>query len=377
MRSFRSASVIAPVVAVQAPVTTADVSCRLMEVDYAGIEAVLTGYNLRHISLDGAKAYIRLAKLGVHAAVTALAINKPADLSWPDDELGEYLKEIKESHPVEYDRSKRTVHGSNYGLTPFGAVEQFPSAYPTLKHAQQFFQFYYALAPALPVFHADVRKQAKAVGFLGGPTAPSKAPTRWDHPFGYRHWFWDVLSYQPTDEVTARKWLKDHNRRERITYLHGRPFKIIWGGDSKRVIAFYPQSTAAGVLKRAELRLFHPDSPDYIGDAYFGRTPLLGPIHDALFLHVPNRIYDRVLAIVTRVMQDEIPQLPLPVEWKMGNFLRIGVEAKGGLNWSKSSMKKLAIDPITFGQETLDDPPLLPREDADSEEWDALGRAVA
>lgn len=355
-----------------------DVSCQLLELDFCGIEAVLTGYYFyRHLGDSvGAQQYIRLAQLGIHAAVTAVAIGQPANLTWPDDQLGAYLREIKEAHPVVYDRCKRTVHGSNYGLTPYGACEQFPEAFPTLQDADRFFQFYYALCPSLPTWQHAIRQQARNQGYLGGVTLPPAPSSIWDHPYGYRHWLWDVLSFKPVDQVTAHRWLKDPRRKTRIVQLHGRPFRVDYGSDSKRAIAFFPQSTAAAILKLAELRLFHPDSPDSIHDAYFGRTPLLHPVHDSLLLHVPNRIYDRVLAICVRVMQDELKALPIPPEWKMGRYLRIGVAAKGGRTWDARDMKKLKVEPIRFGVEHPDDQPLIGHDD-DSDLWDALARRVA
>jgi hypothetical protein len=275
-------------------------------------------------------------------------------------------------------RDRISVTGnSNYGLTTFGMVEQFPSVFPTIKDAEKVLSYYYHLVPGLPVWHRTLREQAKKNGYLGG------APPA--HPFGYRHWFWDVYGYQPTDEVTARRWVRDPARKDRIVMLHGRPFKVVWGNDSKRVIAFFPQSTAAGVLKRAELRLFLPESSDYIGDAYFGRTPLRAPIHDSLLMEVPNRAWDRVVETVVRVMQDPIPELPLPAEWSMGSHLRIGVAAKAGKNWAPKTEGNPAgmIDLPTPGLEAgeitpgVESSPGLPWDEADWDDWKALERVVA
>jgi hypothetical protein len=366
---------------VECPVAiTADVSCRLLEVDYAGVENVLTGYYLWHHGIetpDGAAGYIRWCNLGLHAAVTAIKVGDPAFPNWPDDRISAHLAKIKSAHATEYDIIKRVDHGTNYGLTPYGMTEMFPEYFHSVAEAQKGQEFLFTLAPGLPKWHHALRKQARDVGYLGGVTLPPAAPSRWDHPFGYRHWWWDVLSYKPTDEVTARKWLANPKQRDRIVVLHGRYFKIDYGGDSKRVIAFYPQSTGSAILKRAELRLFSPWSPDYIGDCYFGRTPLLHPIHDALLLHVPNSIYDRIVAIVVRVMQDEIRQLPIPPEWHMGKYLRIGVAAKGGRTWDSRDMKKLRVEPIQYGVELPEDNPVIPREDTSHEDWDALARSVA
>lgn len=389
---------------------TADVSCSLLEFDFAGIEAVLTGFYLwRHgFSSEGARQYIRLSRLGMHAAVTGLKVGSPVDLTLDDVTVGKSLKAVKFGYPKEYDTAKRTVHANNFGMTTYGMVEKFPEFFPTIKSAEEFQSYYYALAPDLPKWHGALRRQAHDRGFLGGPAGTT--PTIWDHPYGYRHWFWDVLSFQPCNEFTARKWLKDVQRAHRVVYLHGRPFKTNFGGDGNRVVAFYPQSTAAGRLKEAQAYddgLFVPWSENYIGDVYFGRTPLCGPIHDSLLLHVPNRCVDRVVEIVARVMQRPSHFLPIPADWGWGDYLPIGVAAKAGKNWggriteddqikiqAKTGVKvPLNLDGMTdieipqwsspAGQAEMiahvADEPVLPR-DADAsdlEEWQLLQRSVA
>lgn len=355
----------------------ADVSCSLVELDYSGIEAVLTGWCMwRHLGdSQGAKDYIRKCRLGLHAIVAGLYLGQPVDLTLPDPEIQRQIKVIKADHDYEYDIIKRVNHGTHYGLTAYGMCEMFPEFFKTPKDAEHIQSFLFKAAPTLPAWQTAVRRRAKDLGYLGGISRP--VASIWDHPFGYKHWFWDILNYKPIDEAKARKWLSNPITASRIVMLHGRPFKIDWGNDAKRACALYPQSIGAGVLKRAELRLLHPASPDYIGDAYFGRTPLLHPIHDSLFLHVPNVIRDRVIAIAARVMQEEIPELPIPPEWGMGRYLRIGVEAKAGRSWDKGSMHKVQVDPIVYGVEHVADNPVIPREEADQEAWDAMAREVA
>lgn len=378
--------------------TTADVSCRLLDIDFGGIEAVLTGRCLIPYNADDARTYMRLARLGMHAAVVAIAQGNPLDLTQPDEILGPQLAAIKKdpANKAIYQRSKSTVHGANFGLTPYGAHAR--GLFPTLKDAQAFFRYYHTLCPTLAVFHQAVRKHAHEAGFLGGPTLPGRTPSIWDHPYGYRLPFHDVLSYRPCDEFTARKWLLDPTRAARITQLHGRWFQIQWGGDSKAVIAYYPQSTAAGRLKEAELALFaDPDAPDYIGDCYFGRTPLLVPVHDSLILHVPDRCWDRVVEIVARVMQQPSPYLPIPAEWGWGDCLSIGVSAKAGKNWAPrideaeaagyTAQSGHTVRANLDGMEDIDvpayvaqaggDAPVLPLVDEDADEWNALKRVVA
>jgi len=96
----------------------ADPGCRLLEVDYAGIEQVVMGWFMRD------PHYIRIAKLGTHAIVASNVLKRPIDLSWPNDRIAAACKAIKRDkdphvHDI-YDRSKRCVHGTAYDLTPLG-----------------------------------------------------------------------------------------------------------------------------------------------------------------------------------------------------------------------------------------------------------------
>ena len=393
------------------PAITADVSCRLVEVDFSGIEAVLTGWYLhRHgIDSDGGRTYIRMARLGIHAGVAALKAGDPVDWSWEDAQIKPHLKRIKSEHADLYDPAKRTVHANNFGMSTYGMVEKFPQFFPNLKVAEEFQGLYYALAPGLPTWHEALRRRAKDHHRLGGTTAPPTEPSIWDHPYGYRHWFWDVFSYRPCNEWTARKWLQDPKRAWRVIKMHGRWYTATMGGDANRVIAFYPQSTAAGRLKEAELDLFLPDSPDYIGDCYFGRTPLLCPVHDSLLLHIPHRCWDRVVETVIRVMQRPSERLPIPIAWGWGPYLPIGVSAKAGKNWaaavSEEEAGRLGITSNVLGMEDIavptwtwegvshelnaagQDSPVLPMDESEGEgrgagmveqweDWRALERRV-
>jgi hypothetical protein len=312
---------------------------------------------------------MRLSRLGLYAAVIGQMLGEPVDLSGSDVEVQAALRALKEAHRPQYELAKRVVLGSGYGLTPHGMVEQFPESFPTLALAQQVQAYYYQLAPEVPAWQLRVQQRAKTMGYLGGRPAPSHPPTEWDHPYGYQHWFWDVLSYRPIDDYTARQWQRTEQGRARIVSLHGRPFQVVPGGDAKRVIAYYPQSTISGRLKEAELDLFLPDSPTYIGDCYFGRTPLLAPIHDALLLHIPTRCFDRVAEIVCQVMGRPSPALPCDPAWQMGSHLAIGVEAKTGRHWG-------AMEALTMGEREGSSIVLRPPEES-REEWDALARALA
>lgn len=320
---------------------------RLLEADFSGIEGVISGWMMRD------PAYIRLAKLGVHAGLASHVLKRPYNPSWPDAQISAYFKDLKKGEPLVYDRSKRVVHGKNYGLTIHGMVKNFPETFATLKIARQFEEIYEAMCPALPVWHTDTRQVAYDLNYLGGARKPAhysdrvaqvfaRNPHLEKHPYGYKHWFWSVLGFRPIPYTLYSDRLRRH---EPVTQIQGKYFAVTLGDDAKRAVAFMPQSIAAGVLKEAMLRLFEPDSPSYIGDAYYGRTPLRAPIHDSLLLEVPNRVWDRVLAHVYREMLRPIPELPLdwvPADQRLalglGPLLSIGVEAKAGQDWQAMSV---------------------------------------
>jgi hypothetical protein len=303
------------------PCIIAQEDCVLLEVDFAGIEAVLTGWFSRDPN------YIRLAKLGVHAYITSVLVGESVDLNQPDHIVYKQLKAIKARFPHEYDQCKRFNHGFNYGLTIRGMVLQFPKEFPTLKEAERVQEVAYRVAPKLPTWQAQVRERAAKDSYLGGK----------EHPFGYMHWFFNVLNYRPLNG-------KPKPGRQYVSFGN-RVWEVKLGEDAKRVVAFYPQSTAAGVIAEVMLRLFDPEHESYIGDRFYGRTPLRAQIHDALLLEVPLAEFDYVYERVVREMRRPIKQLWCPKEWGVGtpmpedpdgeHYLSIGTEAKIGYNWGK------------------------------------------
>ena len=320
------------------------IGARLLEVDFSGIEGVLTGYFQRD------PHFMWLATLGVHAGLASHILGRPYFPEWSTPDIAAYFKQIKAAEPVIYDRAKHTTHGINYGLTIHGMVRNFPQSFPTLKVAKQYERVYHEMAPALPQFHQDIRQIAYDLNYLGGaqpPVNPSNAvakvlarnPSLACHPFGYRHWFWSVIGYRKIPYALYLKRLRAH---EAVAEIAGQYYAVILGDDAKRAVAFYPQSTAAAILTEVMLRLFDPEHPSYIGDAYYGRTPLRAPIHDSLLLEVPHRAWDRVVEAVYREMLRPIPELPL--DWVsaadrerfgLGPLLSIGVEGKAGTSWGE------------------------------------------
>jgi uracil-DNA glycosylase family 4 len=308
----------------------------MMEFDYSAIESVVSGWCMRD------PRFIRYAKLGVHAIVASHSLGRPADLTQPDREIAAYLKSLKTSHEpavqIAYKRSKRVVHGTTYGMTTHGMMRNYPTTFPTVKSAEAIRAVYFTLAPGVPLFQTAVHATAHETHHLGGPP-----PYVYDlttrrvsgHPFGYQHWFWSVVSYERLT-VSQRLWRE--KRGLPTIEINGIWYGVALGEDAKRGSAFYGQSIARGVLTEACFPLFDPadvmtDGAYYIGDAYYGETPLRAPIHDSLLLEVPTGSVERVAEKVIGAMSLPIQALPCPAEWGMGDYLTIGVDAKIGPDW--------------------------------------------
>lgn len=336
---------------------------KILELDFAGIEQVIMGWAMND------PAYIRIAKLGTHALVASHVIGRPADLSWSDDDLRKYFKEIKSSKEVligvAYDQSKRTVHGSAYGLTTHGMIRQFPKTYRSLKEAEKIQDVYFSVAPSVPRYHESVRRTAYDQHFLGGPPPYCYDPEKkrvTGHPYGYRHDFYAVMAYTRLSEG-QRLWRE--KRKMPTTEINGIWYGVDLGEDGKRVVAYNPQSIARGVLTEAALDLFLPPDhpahrPDlYIGESFFGRTPLRAPIHDSLLLEVPISQIDYVAERAFAAMTAGVEELPCPADWGIGPYLTIGVDGKIGEDWDKATQSDLsptsvAADRTYFGAEERD-----------------------
>lgn len=264
------------------------------EVDFSGIEAVLVGW------FCGSAAYTRLAKLGVHDFYNAHVLVDtgkltPADLpslDWSDGDLKAYFKQLKARFPVERDVAKRVVHLSNYKGTPQKMHQEYPETFPTTKAARKLQDFYYELFPHIPKWHESICVQVDTTHYVR-------------NPFGYVHRFYRVLDW----ENIGGKW------------------QWSFGDDAKRLIAFLPQSTAAGIIKEALMRLYY-DQP-------LVRNDLRLVVHDSIIGESSKEWLDKVVGIVQDEMKKPVPELPLDPDWNMGTHLTIGVEAKIGTVWGE------------------------------------------
>jgi hypothetical protein len=289
-RQFRQAIIAGP-------------GCELVSADFSGIEAVLTGW------YAGDPDYMRLARYGIHSYLTSHKVGDPADLTWSDEKLRLHLKMIKERYhdSTIYAALKKTVHLTNYGGSPPMMHLSSPEIFPTIESAEEMQQFYLQLCPKLKAWHDALRKRAAKENCLGGN----------DHPYHFKHWFWDVTKYDLRSE------------------------KYIPGSDWNRVIAFYPQSTAAGVLYDTVLDLTDRESPNYIGDlGPGGKTPLRALIHDEILAEVVSKHRQEFVDKLKRSMQQSRFDGFTPPGVTDALPLVIGADVKVGPNWGE--MEKAA-----------------------------------
>lgn len=237
-----------------------------VEADSSAIEAVMVG------RLMGSKQYEELARQGVHAylACTELGIEfTPANVA-----------AVKADHEELYNRCKRVVHGTNYGMGPGLMAAQYPDAFKTVGMAKKLQAVYFAACPGLAEWQDNVRVLAHKQTYIV-------------NAWGYRHYFFDV-------------------------FARGRDGERVPADDAKRCVAFLPQSSAAAFMKDTLLALWygHPWIRPYL--------PAIGSVHDSVALDVPVALQEQAIELLAMVMTRPIPE--------MGG-LRVGCEVKVGLNW--------------------------------------------
>lgn len=304
--------------------------CRLLEVDFSGIEAIKVGERARDPD------YIRLARLGVHSGMCTYVLGKPFDrqlLKTDPAALKAQFNEIKYSKDPKvsllYDTVKHYVHGKGFGLTVYGMTMQFPELFPTIDVARRYDQIFNEFAPKIVAWQRQTQERAARQHYLGGAG---------DHPYGYKHWFWSVFTYK---RITATQYYRTialaekHKVEAPVTIINEQHFKISHGEDAKRTLAFYPQSIAAGDLKEAEIELLTPDSPNYVGDRYYGQTPFRAPIHDSLLWEIPDRVWDSTVETICKAMLRPLGNQPIPAEWELGPYLTNQIAVKVGHDWEK------------------------------------------
>lgn len=237
-----------------------------VQADSSAIEAVFVG----HFMND--PAYIELARKGVHAFLACRV------LGW--DFTDANVKRVKHDEASLYRACKITVHGTNFGMGPGLMAETHPHLFPTRKVAEQWQQKLFDAVPGLKAWQTQTRIRAHKETYLQNP---------WKH----RHYFYAVLNVEQDGTYTL-------------------------GPDSKRVIAYLPQSSAGS---------FMHDNLYLIGQTWLRPyMPAHISVHDGYCVDVPIARADEAAATLTDILTRPIPE--------MGG-LRVGCEIEQGANWAE------------------------------------------
>lgn len=261
--------------------------------DFKGIEAVLVGREA------GDREYIRLARIDVHSYYTAFVLNRLGilptsdlpDLKWSDKDLIGYLSAFKKRFGNERNQGKVCIHAGNYHIGAKELQSHYPKWFKIVKDAAIALALYYDVFPLIPKWHERICLQVDKTSIIY-------------NSFGHAHRFHDVL-----------KWEK-----------HGSEWSWDYSNDSKRLIAFGPQSDASLIGKRALKRCYYnyPDS--------MARWLRLFN-HDEIFTETPIKRADEADSILEFEMGQPIPELTMDPTWGFGTALAIDTEGKRGPDW--------------------------------------------
>lgn len=304
-----------------------------VQVDSSAIEAVMVGHYMG--GKEGAE-YVDLAKRGAHDWLTCKW------LGW--EFTPENAKRVKAEKGELRERMKRVGHGVNFGMRPWLMHINDPEAFPTYQDAKNTQKFLFDSIPRLGPFQQEIRDRAQAEGYLL-------------NAWGNKHEFYDVRTYDLDD---------DGNRQ--IDDITGQ-WKVKYGKDGNRAIAFLPQSSAGAFMRDSILLLDNSpiDGPlitdvDYVMEHWFelqvaakaGKTwrrfmPSSLSVHDALKLDVPVSITEYAAYTLLTLMTRKVPEL---------GGLTIGAEAEiGDLNWLE--MEGFAKWPMLTNEQPKEAVPVL------------------
>jgi uracil-DNA glycosylase family 4 len=264
----------------------------LLDVDWRGIEAILTGWFAQD------EVFMRLGRLGVHdyfcyhllAYRGKLTVNDIPSLSLSDDDLRVAFKRVKKEFPKDRDDSKHIVHGIDYGETPY------------LIH--MLYEIPMKEAIALHALHGEVFPKVKK--WQKETLDRASRESRLRNPFGVEMPFWEVFRWDSRKQIWAL------------------------GDDAKSALSFLPRDTAACMLKEVCLR---PAIQQLVDEGI-----VLATHHDAFMGEPREDAVMQVAQTIVTEMEQPVPEL---------GGLVINAEAKVGVSWHEADMETLDLHSLT------------------------------
>jgi DNA polymerase I-like protein with 3'-5' exonuclease and polymerase domains len=184
------------------------------------------------------------------------------------------------------------VHMSNYIGSPLRLYQAAPHLFGNVKGAERVQALYFEVFPKIKAWQQHTCELAERQTYIRSP-------------FGVPHRFYQVYTYKKNED--SGEWGK------------------VMGEDAKRCVAYNPQHTAAGIMRRAIREL--GDTP--------ARQYLRLTIHDELLWECPTESMEEVDETVRRIMEAPNRHLKLDPTWNMGEYLTIKTEGKYGTHWKE------------------------------------------
>lgn len=221
----------------------------------------------------------RTAKIDSHAFVAAWLVGDktaPTALKMSDDDLKEYLKEIKEKHPkVRDEQAKPLNHGFNFGESPNRLYYENEEFFESLDQAKQMHKMLGRIYPKTVKWQEELLKSLD----LGGGRVPYLQSV-----WGARRWFWDVWTWRRTDDG---RWYKTK------------------GQDAEKALAFLPANHAHGMFRKKSLEASEMGWND--------RYELILFPHDAWVFHPLIELADECIENIRTLMEAPVMELANPV----------------------------------------------------------------
>lgn len=256
---------------------------KLIELDYKSFHGMTMALEAQD------NQYKRLCELDLHSFLTSYMVKEPADFSWPDDKLRDYLKYIKGKYPdVRNERAKRAILGKQFGMGAKTLYRNNEQYFKDIAEADRVLRIVDELFPKVAQFGREIVKRAHQQRYLVSR-------------FGFIRWFWEAL-----------KW--DAQRG----YL-------IYGAQAEQAIAFLPANDAFGHKKEAMLQLRAEGLDEKFG--------LINEIHDSLMFCCPDKHVDGCVQRVRAIMEAPSKFLLDPIV--APNGLAVKVDVSVGQNWSE------------------------------------------
>lgn len=234
-------------------------------------------------------AYLRLAKLDIHSYLAAHLIREPrvgVSLTWPDDQLREYLGWIKKNHKFVRDKkAKPAILGYGFGMGYRHLYNDTRESFDSLKEAKRVLDTLDAAFPITKAWRDEIKQKAHDQGYLISR-------------HGYIRYFWEVFQWR------GGEW---------------KP-----GDDSEAAIAFLPANDAFGEIKDRMLVI----AEQGLDERYY----MINNIHDSLLFECPNELVEEATREVKLIMARPSAILVSPVVAPHG--LSVEVDVQAGPDWA-------------------------------------------